>query len=621
MASTIKLLGTLEISEHRTPSKLLQSDKGSALLSYLIVTGQAQTREVVADLLFESSSTAQSLKNLRSLLSRIRPYAPFLQITRKTLAFQPTPNAFVDLSALRAALASPELTVKSDGLGLYKGDLLASFYLPDAPRFNEWLAVEREHLRWQVIQAYDRLCQAYQEQGDWKLGAVAAQRWLELDPLDEEAHYWRVVFLAASGQKRMAMAEYQHYCQVFSEEFDLEPAPRMVALFEQISASMAVQNQSRQKSATTQIARPILAPDWGEAPALEAFFGRSEELAQLEEWLLVKHYTVVTILGMGGQGKTTLAARAARAWVDQFDGIFWRSLLNAPLPEEILSDLLVYLSGTQYADLPASMEAKLSALRKHLKTGRFLVILDNLESVLLDETSGEYDGGYTDYGRILQTFSNSVHQSSLLITSRENPQDLDRLERDTNQVHSLQLTGLLADHGTELLNHAGVSGSDGEVNQLIEHYSGNPLALKLVVRVVKDFYAANIATFLQGETAIFEDIRAVLDQQFARLSDLEREILLCLAIEREPVPLTELQARLLHPSRQRNLIEAVYNLQRRSLLEKQPHGISLQNVIIEYLTDHLVERIPREIMWENVSYLSRFALQPAQARYPRQCRH
>ncbi|MEZ4645099.1 MAG: hypothetical protein R3E31_20590 [Chloroflexota bacterium] len=129
MATTIKLLGTLEISENGTPSKLLQSDKGCALLSYLIITGHAQPREVIADLLFESSSTAHSLKNLRSLLSRIRPDAQFLQITRSTLAFQPSPDTFVDLSALRVALASSELAVKIDGLQRYN-EGFARLFLP-----------------------------------------------------------------------------------------------------------------------------------------------------------------------------------------------------------------------------------------------------------------------------------------------------------------------------------------------------------------------------------------------------------------------------------------------------------------------------------------------------------
>lgn len=65
MTSAIKLLGTLEIRENGAPSKLLQSNKGCALLSYLIITNQAQPREIVADLLFESSSTTRMVHKLQ----------------------------------------------------------------------------------------------------------------------------------------------------------------------------------------------------------------------------------------------------------------------------------------------------------------------------------------------------------------------------------------------------------------------------------------------------------------------------------------------------------------------------------------------------------------------------
>ena len=68
---------------------------------------------------------------------------------------------------------------------------------------------------------------------------------------------------------------------------------------------------------------------------------------------------------------------------------------------------------------------------------------------------------------------------------------------------------------------------------LVNRYSGNPLALKLVARTISDFYGGDAALFLSEDTLIFDDIRDVLDKQFQRLSSLEREVLVCLAIMRE----------------------------------------------------------------------------------------
>ena len=79
MSLKIKLLGTLQIeNEDGTPSDIIKWSKGCAILAYLLVTGQAQSREVVADLLWEASSTSQSLQNLRKLLSRMRRWVPDL---------------------------------------------------------------------------------------------------------------------------------------------------------------------------------------------------------------------------------------------------------------------------------------------------------------------------------------------------------------------------------------------------------------------------------------------------------------------------------------------------------------------------------------------------------------
>ncbi len=52
MTRRIELLGNLVISENGELSPLLGSEKGCGLVAYLIVTGQPQPREQVADLLF-----------------------------------------------------------------------------------------------------------------------------------------------------------------------------------------------------------------------------------------------------------------------------------------------------------------------------------------------------------------------------------------------------------------------------------------------------------------------------------------------------------------------------------------------------------------------------------------
>lgn len=163
------------------------------------------------------------------------------------------------------------------------------------------------------------------------------------------------------------------------------------------------------------------------------------------------------------------------------------------------------------------------------------------------------------------------------MTSREHPLGLERLEGADAPVRMLQLAGLDAEAGRSILRERGLRTPS---SVLIERYSGNALALKLVAATIRDLFASNVAAFLRDETPIFDDIRDVLDQQFARLPALERELLVWLAIEREPTTLLCVHANLVQYAPHHALLEALRSLQRRSLLEQQGQGFTLQNVVM-----------------------------------------
>jgi hypothetical protein len=130
---------------------------------------------------------------------------------------------------------------------------------------------------------------------------------------------------------------------------------------------------------------------------------------------------------------------------------------------------------------------------------------------------------------------------------------------------------------------------------LLDRYSGNPLALKLVAESVRNLFFGDITAFLQEEGTIFGGVRALLTQQFDRLSALEQEILIWLAVEREAVGIDQLQENLIYSGPRQALLEALRNLHRRSMLEQAENGFTLQNVVLEFLTDYLVERVCQEI--------------------------
>ncbi|MEZ4736519.1 MAG: hypothetical protein R3E79_56250 [Caldilineaceae bacterium] len=223
-------------------------------------------------------------------------------------------------------------------------------------------------------------------------------------------------------------------------------------------------------------------------------------------------------------------------------------------------------------------------------------------------------GRHEPYSQLIQQVATIQHQSHLLLTSRERPRGFARLERDGYSVQSLQLFGLDDEAGHALLAQRGFVAQGNAGLRLIQRYSGNPLALKLVADTVGDIYGGDIAEFLAEESMVFDDVRDVLDQQFVRLSPLEREILFWLTIEREATPLAVLRDNLLHPPLQREFVEALRDLQRRSLIERQGNGFLLQNVINEYLTDRLVAKAVGEVEQGELNLLHRHALLKAQTK-------
>ena len=162
-------------------------------------------------------------------------------------------------------------------------------------------------------------------------------------------------------------------------------------------------------------------------------------------------------------------------------------------------------------------------------------------------------------------------------------------------VRSLRLSGLDLQAGQAILQGSGLRASAQEAALLVKSYSGNPLALQIVGNTIADFFGGDVAAFQQDEGFIFDGIRAVLDQQFARLSDLERDILVWLAIEREAITVQTLRGNLVQAVTTPELLSALNALQARSLLEKVGDGLTLQNVVIEYLTERLIEGVCAEI--------------------------
>lgn len=368
--------------------------------------------------------------------------------------------------------------------------------------------------------------------------------------------------------------------------------------------------------------------DWGEAVTPASFYGRSQELMTLQQWL--SHCRVIGILGMGGMGKTSLAVRLAEAAMNAeqafstnsctaFHMLFWRSLLNAPPLEEILKDMLQFISNQQEINVAITLEGKIAQVLHYLRQNRCLLVLDNLESVLQSGSSaGAYRPGYEDYGLLIQKIGEAEHSSCLILTSREKPREVARLEGINSPVRSFSLKGLATTASRAIFDSKGCFGlGDTELQAVCQHYAGNPLALNILASGVQELFDGDMAEllpFLQQGYLYFDDINDILARQFDRLSTVEQDVMYWLAVNREPVSHVELAADIVTAPAKQQLLEALKSLGRRGLVERSEKQWSLQPVVMDYVTNRLIQQICEEIRQQHYQLLSSHALLKAQGK-------
>ncbi|MBV9322401.1 MAG: helix-turn-helix domain-containing protein [Chloroflexi bacterium] len=345
---------------------------------------------------------------------------------------------------------------------------------------------------------------------------------------------------------------------------------------------------------------------WGDAPAVAGFLGRTDERETAGAWVLDEECGVLAIVGLGGIGKTQLAARVAYDVAPHFEHLYWRSLRNGLPFGEWLQGAIGFLAP-QDALLMESDAARMDRLLWLIQKTRALLILDNLETVLLP--GGGYQPDAAGYGEVLRRLADTPHRSCLLVTSREEPAELRTRTGAGGRVRVLGLDGLAVENGRALLEPDGLFGDPDAWRRLITRYGGNALALKMIGASVRELFGGDISAYLAdvevAQGALFGDVRELLDAQMSRVSGLEREVMRWLAIEREPVSFVELAADLGPATGRGPLRDAVEALRRRSLLERRQPGptFTLQSVVLEYATEQLVGEVAHGVAGGDVSRL------------------
>jgi predicted ATPase/DNA-binding SARP family transcriptional activator/Flp pilus assembly protein TadD len=376
---TIHTLGQLTIALDGQPLTSLSSRTAEALLVYLICEKRPLSRQYLADFLWDERAPERAAANLRTLLTMMRKsLGDFLQITRQSVAFDFDSEYWLDALVLeeqltslapvlqgQAALDETNLAALQTTVDLYQGNFLEGFYLTESRGFEEWMLLTQERLQRQVKTGLQQLVSHCLANGLYEQGIAYANRLLALDPFYEKGHRQLMWLLVRSGQRNAALQQYQTCRQILEEELAVEPAAATTAVYEQI--------------------RTLILPPPCHLPIQPGpFIGREEELTAVSHQLSQADCRLLTLIGPGGMGKTSLAIESARRLHQQRPGLFLHGVSFIPLdPVESATYLPLAIAEKvgltfQGAADPAEQLAGFLANRE------MLLLLDNFEHLLVE---------------------------------------------------------------------------------------------------------------------------------------------------------------------------------------------------------------------------------------------
>ncbi len=551
----VSLLGPFHLSYGAGRLLDLPARKEAALLAYLAAEhSRAHSRESLVGLLWPDAPPDKARLSLRVNLSNLKKH---LQPAASSAILRSTPFEIqflataceLDIVEFNRCLRSGErhehrrdelchrcAPAFSRAAELYRGPFLDGFSLDQCQHFEEWLFMQRERFRAQILEVLEKLTIYHLSRRDLTAALTCARRQLEIDPLREQAHHQIIQILLAQGDRTGALRQYEQCRAVLKAELGIEPDVELRALHDLILAAPAVISSPAPPLVVEAVRSEPQFPVY-----LTPFVGRQAELALLAQRIHSGAYRLITLAGAGGMGKTRLAVEAAQQQSAHFpDGVYFVPCVAVPEAAALTDTLAAALGITYRADGRAPAMQVLDWLR----TRRALLVIDNLEH-LLPATP-----------RLLEILA-AAPQVVLLTTCRE---PLGVQAEDVVTVTGLPVpeaeqmaaagdfpaVRLFADRAYRVDKQFHLTaGNVADVVRICRLVAGQPLALELAAAHTAMRSCAAIAAaiaadldFLSAELpdlpARHRSLRAVFEQSWQALTPQEQSCFSRLSVFRDP---------------------------------------------------------------------------------------
>lgn len=221
MGLMINLLGPPQIERNGAAVKAPRGHKPWALLTYLLRSDAAPSRQQLASLLFpDADDPFGALRWSLSQLRRLLGIDALLEGDPLRLDL-PT-GTFVDVDVLSKGTWVEAVQIRGLGRVLIEG-----VDLPASPAFELWLENERRHVAGLTEAVLHEAALASLARGIYEDAADHATSLVALNPFDENSQVLLVRCLRAAARPEAAVRQVEACAELFRKELGIEPSPAL----------------------------------------------------------------------------------------------------------------------------------------------------------------------------------------------------------------------------------------------------------------------------------------------------------------------------------------------------------------------------------------------------------